>query len=60
MECSLKLMKAYNLSWPGGSGDKVTICAFANIKNLTIGQEKEIKRIQIESEKVKLPLTICR
>ena len=41
MECSLKLMKAYNLCWPGGSGDKVTICAFVNIKNLTIGQEKK-------------------
>jgi len=40
--------------------DKVTVCAFANIKTLTIGQEKEIKRIQFGREKVKLSLTICR
>jgi len=53
-------MKAYNLCWPSGSGDKVTICAFANIKNLTIGQEKGIKRIQVGRGKVKLSLTLCR
>ena len=50
MECSLKLMKAYNLCWPGGSGDKVTICAFVNIKNLTIGQEKK-KGSRLEGKK---------
>ena len=43
-------MKACNLCWPGGSGDKVTICAFVNIKNLTIGQEKK-KGSRLEGKK---------
>ena len=56
MECFLKLMKAYNLCWPGDSGDKVITCVFANIKSLIIRQEKEIKGIQIGREEVKLSL----